>query len=115
MDEDGYTVWLPLDDLEPDQPPDALHVTGLVAPLLILHDNVTLCPLVMEVELALKLRVGATALGADGEVGCVGVVVGGGVGVLVGGGVVLPLDEVDVGGGVVVVVDDVGLVGDVVG
>ena len=46
----------------PDQPPDAVQVTGVVVLLLILHDSVVLSPSVMLVEEALKLSTGAMGL-----------------------------------------------------
>lgn len=66
--EDGFTVVLPEVLFVPDQPPLAVQVTGVVALLLMCQDNVTLCPLVIEVLLADRVTVGATGAGGGGGV-----------------------------------------------
>lgn len=62
----GLTVWLPVPGLEPDQPPEALQLTGDVALALIPHVKLALLPLVIVVAEAFNVKTGATGLGAGG-------------------------------------------------
>ena len=85
--DEGETDWLPLIGFVPDQPSVAVQVIGKVAAFVMRHDSVVDEPRLIEVELAEKLRAGATGAGVglgDGD----GVGLGpGGLGVGVGLGV----------------------------
>lgn len=59
----GLTLTLPGALFTPDQPPLAVHVTGTVASVFTLHDNVTLSPLVIDVLDADSVAIGATCAG----------------------------------------------------
>lgn len=102
MVEAGETPSEPLVVFAPVHPPEAVQVGVGLAFELVLHERVDDEPLVIEVGLAVNVRVGATVLGGD-----VGLGLGVGVGVGVGVGLVFTVPLVPVAGVCVDVPDGV--------